>query len=117
MAQAVLWFTGTSVLAPMIAKGESVPPLMIFLVFVVLFDIAMSVFVNRCTNMANVMVGAALGAMVGILWHGIAASNPEMLSFFPLFQSNRAMCMRPENSNFKCEVYKNGHVVDSQTVG
>jgi hypothetical protein len=85
--------------------------LVILAVIVVLFFIdAITKVMNGCTPIVGVLIGLAIGWIVGYLWYLIVSGSNSNLIYFN--NSNTTpICSRPNNQTFKCKVYKNGEII------
>jgi hypothetical protein len=53
--------------------------------------------------------------LIGWGWVSIIGANSPSLLYHTDYISNKEVCSMPEESNFKCKVYKNGELISSMT--
>ena len=67
-----------------------------------------------CTTWAGIIFGTLIGVMLGMAYFSILHnSGADNLLYFSDSVSNRTVCSRPKKQQFKCNVYKNGELVQS----
>jgi len=107
----LLTFTFVYLIMPMIASNQMNYALIIFLSGMIIID-AISKIMNKCTNIAGILIGCLLGGIMGILWYTIfKAAGLNSLLYFNASDSDKLYCSRPKNQTFKCAVYKNGEII------
>ena len=66
---------------------------------------------KKCVNMNGYIMSLFLGTLIGggfsIIWSNISKN----LTYFSGKESNRERCGRVSNSEFRCDVYKNGELI------
>lgn len=65
---------------------------------------------NRCTNVYAIVLSSLIGASVAILSTSIMMANKPSFLFYNA-PANTEICSRPSNQKFKCNVYKNGEIL------
>jgi hypothetical protein len=109
----ILGFTLSYLTIPMRYTNQFNPLLFGFLLVLLLID-GITRVLWLCTTWAGVIFGALIGALLGMayfsLLHNSGANN---LLYFSDSVSNKAVCSRPKKQQFKCNVYKNGELVQS----
>ena len=66
---------------------------------------------NECTDFYGIMLATLIGLFIGMCWAAIfMKSNPSYLYYN--LPSNAEICSRPSNQKFKCNVYKNGEILN-----
>jgi hypothetical protein len=69
---------------------------------------------NKCTSPIGIVMGSILGLIFGITWFLIIkASGQTGLLYYDDLVSNKIACSRPTKQNFKCQVYKNGELIQN----
>jgi hypothetical protein len=69
---------------------------------------------NKCTSPVGIVMGSILGLIFGITWFlMIKASGQTGLLYYDDLVSNKIACSRPTKQNFKCQVYKNGELIQN----
>lgn len=106
-------FTFTYLAMPMINGG--ITNYYVLLAILILFF--MDTF-TKITNKCTTPLGAFLGGMFGVLfgisyWALFRYTGNEKLLFFQLEGSNNVVCNRPSKQTFRCNVYKNGELINS----
>lgn len=106
-----LAYTLAYTLFPQIVYNEYSPGFIILLSVLLASD-AFVKHSMKCTEWAGIIVGL----VVGILWGAgyamifYSTGNEKMLYFNEIL-SNKVMCGRPNETTFKCAVYKNGELL------
>jgi hypothetical protein len=94
---------------PMI-QFESYNLVLLSIIMVMFFIDAVTKVMNGCTPIVGVLMGMAVGWIVGYLWYLIVAGANNNLIYFNNTNTN-PICSRPNNQTFKCKVYKNGEII------
>ena len=69
---------------------------------------------NKCTSAVGIVMGSILGLIFGITWFLIIkATGQTGLLYYDDLVSNKIACSRPTKQNFKCQVYKNGELIQN----
>jgi hypothetical protein len=69
---------------------------------------------NKCSSIAGILMGSVLGLFFGIGWYIIIrATGQNGLLYYDDLISNKIACTRPTKQNFKCQVYKNGELIQN----
>jgi len=72
---------------------------------------------NKCTTIGGVFLGALTGFLLGAGWYTLFhVSGYDSLLYFDELKSNNVVCKRPSKQTFKCSVYKNGQLIQSNVV-
>lgn len=86
-------------------------PTLIFFPVLILFD-GLWNFYNQCFNPFQLIISLGLGVGFGLLWAYIIDSTKAVnLQYFN--QAGPDTCSRPAKNTFKCNVYKNGQLLQS----
>jgi hypothetical protein len=98
---------------PMINMGMiNFPLIIIFLLFYVSDSIIK--YKNKCASLLGIVMGSILGLFFGISWFLlIRSSGQKGLLYYDDLVSNKIACSRPTKQNFKCQVYKNGELIQN----
>jgi hypothetical protein len=94
---------------PMV-QFESYNLVLLSIIMVMFFIDAVTKVMNGCTPIVGVLMGMAVGWVVGYLWYLIVAGANNNLIYFNNTNTN-PICSRPNNQTFKCKVYKNGEII------
>ncbi len=69
---------------------------------------------NKCSSVVGIIMGSILGLIFGITWFLIIkATGQTGLLYYDDLVSNKIACSRPTKQNFKCQVYKNGELIQN----
>jgi hypothetical protein len=108
---AALAFIFAYMFMPML-QYNSYNVIMLSIILVFFFIDAVSKIMYGCTPIVGVIIGLAIGWIVGYLWYlFVSAANNEMV-FFNV-ENGASICSRPNKQTFKCKVYRNGEVIHS----
>ena len=101
------------VLMPMINMGMiNFPLIIVFLLFWILDSIIK--YNNKCSSIPGIVMGSVLGLFFGVIWFIIIRSMGQTgLLYYDDLVSNKIACTRPTKQNFKCQVYKNGELIQN----
>ena len=101
------------ILMPMINMGMiNFPLIIVFLLFWILDSIIK--YNNKCSSMSGIVMGSILGLFIGISWFILIKSTGQTgLLYYDDLVSNKIACTRPTKQNFKCQVYKNGELIQN----
>ena len=94
---------------PMV-QFESYNLVLLSVIMVLFFIDGVTKVMNGCTPIIGVLMGMAIGWIVGYLWYLIVAGANNNLIYFNNTNSS-PICSRPNNQTFKCKVYKNGEII------
>jgi hypothetical protein len=88
-------------------------PLIIIFLLLYIMDCIVK-YKNKCTSPVGIVMGSILGLIFGITWFLIIrASGQTGLLYYDDLVSNKIACSRPTKQNFKCQVYKNGELIQN----
>jgi len=69
---------------------------------------------QKCTNFLGSFLGTLVGFVMGAAWYGLVnSSGYQSLLYYSDFTGNKTICRRPQKEYFKCDVYKNGKLLQS----
>ena len=110
---ALYLYTISYILAPMINMGMiNFPLIIVFLLFWILDSIIK--YNNKCSSIPGIVMGSILGVGFGVIWFIIIRSMGQTgLLYYDDLVSNKIACTRPTKQNFKCQVYKNGELIQN----
>ena len=84
-------------------------PTLIFFPVLLSFDFLWN-YRNSCYSFSSLLCSLLVGASIGITWaYIISTTKTPQLIYFSSKQNQ--VCTKPSKSTFRCNVYKNGHVV------
>ena len=110
---ALYLYTIIYVLFPMINMQMINFPLIIIFLLLYIMDCIVK-YKNKCTSPVGIVMGSILGLIFGITWFLIIrASGQTGLLYYDDLVSNKIACSRPTKQNFKCQVYKNGELIQN----
>lgn len=72
---------------------------------------------HNCTNNSGIIFGIIFGLGVGLVWYFIFSFSSPQLLYFEEYVSNKVACSVPKKQDFKCQLYKDGQLVDSINTG
>ena len=104
-------FTTTYLVLPMYYNKLMNYPILI--TFLCLFITnAWTNVVNKCTPATGTILGGLIGMICALSWFSIFhSSGMDKLLYFNEMASNKVMCEKPTEQQFKCEVFKNGQLI------
>uniref|UniRef100_A0A6C0D3N1 Uncharacterized protein n=1 Tax=viral metagenome TaxID=1070528 RepID=A0A6C0D3N1_9ZZZZ len=110
---ALYMYTIMYILFPMINMGMINFPLIIIFLLLYVADTVIKIR-NKCSSMVGVIMGTILGVFFGITYFlVIRATGQTGLLYYDDLVSNKIACTRPTKQNFKCQVYKNGQLIQN----
>lgn len=104
-----LGFIFAYIFMPMV-QYDSYNIVFLSIIIVFFFIDGFSKVMHGCTPVVGVLVGLAIGWIIGYLWYLLVSVTNKNLVFFNT-DSNTSICSRPSNQTFKCKVYKNGEII------
>ena len=110
---ALYLYTISYILLPMIVINMINFPLIIVLFLLYIIDCVIKISFG-CTPAIGVLMGSFLGLFYGITWYFIIKSsgNTNLLYYDDLI-SNKIACSKPTKQKFKCQVFKNGELIQN----
>ncbi len=110
---ALYLFTIMYTLLPMISMHIINFPLIIIFMILYVSDVIIKIKFH-CTKPLGVIMGSILGLFFGVSWYLIIKSAGQTgLLYYDDLVSNKIACSRPTKQKFKCNVYKNGELIQS----
>jgi hypothetical protein len=110
---ALYLYTIMYVLLPMINMDMVNFPLIIVFLIIYISDCIIK-YKNKCSSMIGIIMGSVLGLFFGITWFIVIKSSGQTgLLYYDDLISNKIACSRPTKQNFKCQVYKNGELIQN----
>jgi len=110
---ALYLYTILYILLPMISMEMINFPLIIVFVLLYVLDSIVK-YTNKCSSLIGIIMGSILGLFFGISWFLlIRATGQTGLLYYDDLVSNKIACSRPTKQNFKCQVYKNGELIQN----
>lgn len=110
---ALYLYTILYILLPMISMEMVNFPLIIIFVLLFVLDSIVK-YRNKCSSLMGIIMGSILGLFFGISWFLlIRATGQKGLLYYDDLVSNKIACSRPTKQNFKCQVYKNGELIQN----
>ena len=105
---AILSFIFIYLAVPMFYNSMNYSILIVVLIFYAIDCITM--LNSQCTNMYAIILSSLIGAGMAVLSTSILMANKPSFLFYNA-PSNTEICSRPSNQKFKCNVYKNGEIL------
>tara|TARA_B100000902_G_scaffold399914_1_gene473581 strand:- start:6200 stop:6835 length:636 start_codon:yes stop_codon:yes gene_type:complete len=69
---------------------------------------------QKCTSFLGSFLGTLIGFIMGAGWYSIVnTSGYKSLLYYSDFTGNKTICRRPQKQYFKCDVYKNGKILQT----
>ena len=91
-------------------------PLILALSALLVIDI-ISQHNQKCTGVLGSILGTIVGLAMGSAWYGlISTTQYKNLLYYSDFTGNKTICSRPEKQYFKCDVYKNGKLLQTSNM-
>lgn len=88
-------------------------PLIITLSALLVIDM-ISQYNQKCTTFLGSFLGTIVGLAMGAAWYALVnSSGYKNLLYYSDFTGNKTICNRPQKQYFKCDVYKNGQLLQS----
>lgn len=110
---ALYLYTILYILLPMITMEMVNFPLIIVFVLLYVLDSIVK-YTNKCSSLIGIIMGSVLGLFFGISWFLLIRSTGQKgLLYYDDLVSNKIACSRPTKQNFKCQVYKNGELIQN----
>ena len=108
MSSAILSFSSTYLIYPMINNNQHNFSLLVFLIGITSINVFVE-YHKKCSDVMGLVLGILLGIIFGIIYYSILyMSKKSNLVYFSDPISNNVQCSKPTKQNFKCEVYKDG---------
>ena len=86
----------------------------VIIIFLILGAADAAVRLNyNCTNNSGIIFGIFFGLIIGLVWYYLFSSSSPQLLYFEEYVSNKVACSVPKKQDFKCQLYKDGKLVDS----
>lgn len=107
-------FTLTYLFIPMVThQNYNIPLVLFFLCLLALDSVTRSIMI-KCTSFRGAASGALIGTTIGALyWLLLSSYDTKTFLYYNDFDSSRVACMRPTKQKFKCNVYRNGELLES----
>ena len=96
-------------LAPMLSYNTVSLPFLILMISLTLIGIVPKLSL-KCVNVTNIFISSIIGGLIGFGSYLALSNNPDLL-YFSGVRSNKTYCSKPDKTNFKCSVYKNGQLI------
>ena len=108
MSTAILSFSSTYLIYPMMNNNQHNYTLLVFLIGVTSIN-AVVEYSQECSGIMGIVLGILLGIVFGIVYYTMLyMSKKTNLVYFSDTISDNVQCSKPSKQNFKCEVYKDG---------
>lgn len=101
------------ILLPMINMNVINFPIIIIISLFWILDCIIK-YHNKCASISGIVMGSILGLVFGVSWSLVIQSTGQtQLLYESDLISNKIACTRPTKQNFKCQVYKNGELIQN----
>jgi hypothetical protein len=117
-SSAVLSFSATYLIYPMILKNQQNIGLIVFSTSLVLIN-AVTESIYKCSGLFGIILGILIGIIFAIIYYSLLMTSNDTSKYL-LFSdsiSNNTQCSRVGNQNFKCSLYKNGVQINATGIG
>ena len=112
----IIAFTMAYLFLPMRYNKQMNYVVIVSLIALFIINMLTKVF-DKCTSFGGALLGGLVGFMLGTTWYVLFhIYGYDSLLYFDEFISNNTVCKRPKKQTFKCSVYKNGEIIDSNIV-
>ena len=117
-SSAVLAFSATYLIYPMIVFGSQNEGLLVVSMALVLINAVTEIF-YQCSGFFGTILGILVGVIFAILYYSLLMSSDLTADhvYFSDTVSNNVQCSKPGSQNFKCSVYKNGDPIAAAGMG
>lgn len=110
---ALYLYTIIYVLLPMVTNEMVNFPLIIVFLTLYVLDSIIKIR-NKCTPVIGIVMGSIIGAFFGVIWFlMIRSTGQKGLLYYDDLISSKVACSRPTKQKFKCQVYKNGELIQN----
>lgn len=107
-------FTLTYLFIPMVTHQNYNIPLVLFFLCLLGLDSVTRSLLIKCTTFRGAATGAVIGTTIGSLyWLLLSSYDTKSFLYYNDFDSSKVACMRPTKQKFKCNVYRNGELLES----
>jgi hypothetical protein len=111
LSSAILSFSSTYLIYPMVINSQHNFSLLLFLIGVTAINVVTE-YNQKCSDIMGLILGLLIGVFFGILYYSMLyISTKSKFVYFADTVSNNVQCSKPTNQQFKCQVYKNGEVI------
>jgi hypothetical protein len=93
-------------------------PFIIFLIMLLVIDVSVQ-HMLRCNKPLGTFLGIVLGFLFGTAWYVLIKSTGDVsksLLYYSDYTGNKTVCSRPQQQYFKCDVYKNGKLIQNASM-
>ena len=108
----IYFFTFAYLLIPMVSHNIINFPLVFCILLISGLDFGIK-YKYKCTDYIGVLISAVLGFLSGLIWSILIFETYPELLYHTDYVSNKVACSKPGQQRFKCSVYKNGELIDS----
>lgn len=116
MSSMIIAFTMAYLFLPMRYNEQMNYVVVVSLIALYIMNFLTKVY-DKCTTYGGSILGGVVGFMLGTSWYVLFHTyGYDSLLYFDDFISNNTVCKRPRKQTFKCSVYKNGELIDSNVV-
>lgn len=116
MTSMIISFTMAYLFLPMRFNHQMNYVVIVSLIALFIINMLTKIF-DKCTTFGGSILGGMVGFLMGAGWYVLFhATGYDSLLYFDDFISNNTVCKRPRKQTFKCSVYKNGQLIDSNIV-
>lgn len=115
MTSMFIAFTIAYICLPMSYNSPHSINFVLIITLVILFIIDVITQTNqKCNSYGSSFLGTLVGFILGAGWYGLLKNaGYNSLLYYSDFMSNKAVCKRPKKEYFKCDVFKNGTLLQT----
>ena len=111
LSGAILSFSSTYLIYPMIINNQHNYSLLVFLIAITGINVVTE-YNQKCSDIMGLVLGLLVGIFFGLLYYTLLyISTSSKFVYFADTISNNVQCSKPTNQQFKCQVYRNGEVI------
>lgn len=109
----IITFTATYLMIPLYQQNETNPLLIAVLLLLLAVD-AITKVTLLCNTWSGIIFGSLLGVFLGSMYFSMLYNyGSKDLLYFMETVSDRKICSMPRKQKFKCNVYKNGELIQT----
>lgn len=107
----ILTYTLSYLLFPM-RDAKKINPIIISLLCISYLVSSYHKITKECGSAKDFIMVGIIGLLVGYFWYKMLnKSGNDRLYYYSEFLSDNVVCNKPEKTQFKCRVYKNGEII------
>lgn len=111
LSSVIISFTATYLTIPMVYNNFTNWSLVATFMLLFAVDGYYKHIEQKCVTKTGIFIGLIIGIISGFLWYITIINTNRSFVYFDEFISDKLLCNRPTNQQFKCAVYKNGELI------